>query len=165
MNKKTSPFILLLILTLASAYSAQIKTSGLSEAEIKERLEMEAAEWNDGWEGLFDTEGIFDFFDRKSLVRRNGVLKAWIKTRPLHLGKWPGSIYPPELDHVLRLRLFDCRKRTVTTVQVVYYGADGTVIELDRPKQGRLDVVPRSFGESTWAYLCKQTQKNKSRKP
>ena len=69
-----------------------------------------------------------------------------------------------QFNRQLLLNIYDCAARTKGTMQVVFYGIEGDVIDSLSFKRNVIameDVIPESLGEASLNFVCAQPLKRK----
>jgi hypothetical protein len=110
------------------------------------------------WVLVTRTDTMAIHVDTQSLTVKDGVLRAWEKWE--YAADRPGTNATAHRAYrsVRFLTHFDCRERTSTEMQSVYYDASGEVVGkvIEDPKTTRLTyVVPGLLSESTLNFVCK----------
>jgi hypothetical protein len=110
------------------------------------------------WVLVTRTENVSVFVDTRSIVSKDGVVRAWEKWE--YASDRPGNYATGRLPYRTArfLTHYDCQARSSAEVQSVYYDAGGEVVGkiTEDPKTIRLTyIVPGLLSESTLDFVCK----------
>jgi Surface-adhesin protein E len=119
------------------------------------------------WALVTRTERVAIYIDTRSIVSKDGVVRAWEKWE--YTSDRPGTYATDHRPYrsAQFLSHYDCLQRTSAEMQTVYYDAAGEVVGkvTEDPKTARLTyVVPGLLSESTLNFVCKPRAPAKRKK-